>query len=84
MLGLWAAALFFVAGVSLYSSRVARNEEDQIFLTDSSSHARSEQDAIAVRMGRIQPLKRTALILAGAMTAVVLGYYILDMFRQFK
>lgn len=84
MLALWGAALFFVAGVSIYSSRVTKNEEDQLFLTDSSNHARSEQDAIAMRMGKIQPLKRTALILAVAMTVVVLGYYILDMVRQFK
>ncbi len=81
---LWGVALFFMVGVGIYSSRVAKNEEDQLFLTDSSSNARSEQDAIAMRIGKIQPLKRTALVLVGAMTLVVVGYYLLDMIRQFK
>lgn len=81
---LWGAAFFFMAAVSIYSSRLSRNEEDQLFLADSSSHAKSEQTAIAVRVEKVQPLRRTAFLLAGAMTLVVLGYYILDMVRQFK
>ena len=84
MWALWAAAFFFMAGVSIYSSRITRNEEDQIFLTDSSSHAKSEQSAIATRVGKIQPIKRTALVLAVGMTLIVLVYYIFDMIRQFK
>jgi len=84
MWALWAAAFFFMAAVSIYSSRLSRNEEDQIFLSDSSSHAKSEQTAIAARVGKIQPLRRTAFALAGAMTLFVLGYYVLDMVRQFK
>ncbi len=81
---LWGAAFFFMIVVSIYASRVTRNEDDQLFLTDSSSNARSEQDSIALRVGKIQPLKRTALVFAIAMTLVVLGYYIFDMIRQFK
>jgi hypothetical protein len=84
MWAFWGAAFFFMAAVSVYSSRLTRNEEDQLFLTDSSSHAKSEQQAIAVKVGKIQPLRRTAFLLAGAMTLVVLGYYVLDMIRQFK
>jgi len=84
MWALWGAAFFFMAAISIYASRLSRNEEDQIFLSDSSSHAKSEQTAIAARMGKIQPVRRTALALMGAMTLVVLGYYILDMIRQFK
>jgi hypothetical protein len=84
MWALWGAAFFFMAVVSIYSSRLTRNEEDQIFLTDSSSHAKSEQQAIALRMGKLQPLRRAAFLTAGAMTLFVLGYYVLDMFRQFR
>lgn len=84
MWALWGAALFFMAVVSLYSSRITRNEEDQIFLTDSSSHAKSEQNAIAARVGKIQPVRRTAFVFAGAMTIVVLGYYVLDMIHQLR
>lgn len=84
MWALWGAALFFMAAISIYASRLSRNEEDQIFLSDSSSHAKSEQTAIAMRMGKIQPVRRISFALMGAMTLVVLGYYILDMVRQFK
>jgi len=84
MWALWGAAFFFMTAVSLYSSRLARNEEDQIFLSDSSNHAKSEQNAIAVRIGKIQPLRRTAFAVAGAMTIVVLGYYVLDMVHQLR
>jgi hypothetical protein len=35
-------------------------------------------------MGRIQPLKRSVLALAGLMTLLILAYYILDVFRQFS
>lgn len=84
MWALWALAFFFMVAVSLYSSRITKNEEDQLFLTDSSSNARAEQDSIALRMGKIQPVKRAALALAIAMTVIVLGYYILDIVRQFK
>jgi len=84
MWALWGAAFFFMTAVSLYSSRLARNEEDQIFLSDSSSQAKSEQNAIAARIGKIQPLRRTAFAVAGAMTIVVLGYYVLDMVRQLR
>jgi hypothetical protein len=70
-------------GVSVYAARLGRNEEDQLFLADSSNHAKSEQDAIAIKVGKIQPVKRTTLVLVGVMTLVVLVYYIFDVIRQF-
>jgi len=84
MWGVWGAAFLFMAVVSIYSSRLAKNEEDQLFLADSSSHAKTEQDAIALKVEKIQPLKRATLIIVGLMTLVVVGYYIFDMIRQFK
>lgn len=63
---------------------MGRNEEDQLFLADSSNTAKTEQDEIAARIGKIKPLKRAVLTLAGAMTAIVLGYYIVDAIRQFR
>jgi divalent metal cation (Fe/Co/Zn/Cd) transporter len=81
---LWGVSLALTAGVSMYAARLGRNEESQIFLADSSSHEKSEQEEIVVRMGRIQPLKRSVLALAGLMTLLILAYYILDVFRQFS
>jgi type II secretory pathway component PulM len=44
---------------------------------------KSEQEEIAARISRIQPLKRWVLAVAGLMTLLILAYYILDVFRQF-
>jgi divalent metal cation (Fe/Co/Zn/Cd) transporter len=79
----WGVSLLLTAGVSLYAARLGRNEESQIFLADSSSHEKTEQEAIAARIGRIQPLKHAVLAIAGLMTLLIMAYYILDALRQF-
>jgi hypothetical protein len=79
----WGFSVLLMIGVSVYAARLGRNEEDQLFLADSSNHAKSEQDAIAIKVGKIQPVKRTTLVLVGVMTLVVLVYYIFDVIRQF-
>ena len=79
----WGVSLVLTAGVSLYAARLGRNEESQIFLADSSSHEKTEQEAIATQIGRIQPLKHAVMAAAGLMTLLILAYYILDAVRQF-
>lgn len=84
---MWAAwsvlTLLFVA-LSLYASHLVKNEEDQLYLYESSSHEKAEQDAMLARAERIEPVKRIAMILAGTMTLVVIGYYIMNMVNQFR
>jgi hypothetical protein len=70
--------------VNLYQSRLARDEEDQIFLGEGFTEERSAQAAIAAKVAKVQPFKRIALGLLGAMTLFVVGYYLFDIFRQFK
>ncbi|MGA2570271.1 MAG: hypothetical protein ABSF23_07095 [Terracidiphilus sp.] len=62
---------------------MGRNQEDQLFLADSSNHAKSEQNEIAEKLGKIRPVKLTSLGLAGAMTAFVVAYYLLDLVHRF-
>ncbi|MGD1106356.1 MAG: hypothetical protein ABR865_04880 [Terracidiphilus sp.] len=83
MWAVWGLSFVFMAGVSIFAARLGRNEEAQIFLADSSSHVKSEQDAILARVNRIRPVKTTALWIAGAMTAIMLVYYLFDIFHQF-
>jgi hypothetical protein len=80
---IWGVSLVLTAGVSLDAARLGRDEESQICLSDSSSNVKSEQEEIAARIGKIQPLKHAVLALAGLMTLLILAYYILDAFRQF-
>jgi cell division protein FtsX len=79
----WGVSLLLTIGVSLYAARLGRNEESQVFLADSSSHEQSEQEQIASRIGKIQPLKHAVLALAGLMTLLIVAYYVVDAFRQF-
>jgi hypothetical protein len=84
MWSIWGVLVLVLAAVNLYASRLARDEEDQIFLSDGFNQERSAQAAIAERVSKVEPLKKLALGLVGAMTLVVIGYYIFDIFRQFK
>ena len=57
LLSVWGVSLALMLGVSIYVARVGRNEEAQIFLAESSNHVKTEQDEIAARVGKLQPLK---------------------------
>ena len=83
MWSVWGAAVVLMAVVGIYASRVGRYEESQLFLADSSSHAKTEQDVIAARMSRIRPLRLSTLGLAGLMTLLIVAYYLRDVFHWF-
>jgi hypothetical protein len=68
----------------LYRSRLTRDEDDQIFLDDSFSHERTAQAAITEKVHKIEPIIRASIWLVGAATLMVIGYYIWDIFAQFK
>jgi hypothetical protein len=80
---LWGASFVFMIVMSIFSARLGRNEEAQIFLAESSNHVKSEQDEIKARVGKVRPIKKASLAIAGIMTVVVLGYYLLDIFHRF-
>lgn len=84
MWGAWFVFIFLFAAVSLYMGYLAKNEEDQLYLDDSSSHIRAEQEAMLARVQKFEPVKRIALAMAGLMTIVVIGYYVLNMVNQFR
>ncbi len=80
----WGILVLFLACLYVYRSRLERDEEDQIFLDDSFDHQRSEQAAIVARVNKVQPILRVSLILTGLATVFVVGYYVIDIIRQFK
>jgi uncharacterized membrane protein len=84
MWSVWIAAVVLMAVVGIYASRVGRYEESQLFLADSSNHAKSEQDVIAARLSRIRPLRLSTLGLAALMTLLLVAYYICDSFHQLR
>lgn len=84
MWGVWGLLLLLTAGVYLYQSRLTRDEEDQIFLSDSFEHEKAAQSQIAVKVSKIQPVLKICKLLVAAATVFVIGYYILDVYNQFK
>jgi hypothetical protein len=84
MWSVWGLLVVLLAVVNLYASRLARDEEDQIFLGDGFTHERSAQAEIMAKVAKVEPVKRLVLWALGAMTVFVLGYYVLDIVRQFR
>ena len=84
MFSVWGALFLLFIALKLYAARLARDEDDQVMLNESSSNMKTEQAEIVARVGKIEPLQRIALGLVGAMTIFIIGYYILDIIHQFS
>jgi len=84
MLIVWGFTVVIMVATLLYRSRLGRDEEDQLFLDDSFSQAKAEQAAIAARVQKVQPLVKGTEILAGLATIFVIGYFVVDIFNQFR
>jgi hypothetical protein len=80
----WSLIVLFTAALYIYRSNLTRDEEDQIFLDDSFEHEKTAQAAIIAKVNKVQPVLRIALWLVGVATLFVIGYYIVDIFNQFK
>ncbi|MGA8728520.1 MAG: hypothetical protein WB608_07195 [Terracidiphilus sp.] len=84
MWSVWAGLVVIMAGLFLYRSRLTKDEEDQIFLDDSFNHEKTAQAAIIAKVNKIQPILRAAMWVVAIATLFVIGYYIVDVFNQFK
>jgi len=84
MWGGWGLSVLLYLSLKVYESRLSRDEDDQLVLDDSFGSLREEQAAIVAQVNRVQPLVRGALVLLGLMTLFVVGYYVMDMVRQFQ
>ena len=80
----WIASLLLLIGVSIYAARVTKDEDDQLFLSEASTRIRSEQASIAAQAGKVQPIRKGALVVVAVTSLCVLGYYVFDIIRQFS
>lgn len=74
----WAGVITFLLILLVYRSNLTRYEEDQIFLDDSGSHQKKEQEDLLVRVNKVQPLIRVVTGLTCVLTAGILGVYVWD------
>ena len=84
MWSVWGVLVVVMIGIKMYIGRVSKYEENQLILDDAFSHLKTEQAAIAAKLGKIQPIGTATLWLAGAATLFVVGYYVLDVIKQFN
>ena len=78
----WFALFLLLIIVNIIAGRFARDEDDQLLLHDSMEHVRQEQAVIVARLNKVEPLKRILVWMLGAMTVVVAGYYLMDVYHQ--
>ena len=84
MWSVWGALVLLVLLLKIYNDRLTRDEDDQLVLDDAFEHVKTAQAAMIAKVNRFAPVRRVVMVLAGAMTLVVMGYYLLDVINQFK
>jgi hypothetical protein len=82
MWSVWSALVVLMASLHVYRSSLERDEDDQIFLDDSFSHERAQQEAIVARVNKIEPILNVLKWSVAAMTLVVVAYYVYDIMVQ--
>ena len=80
----WGAVALITAALYLYRSSLTRDEEDQIYLDAAFDHEKAAQEAILVKVSKIEPALRIALWTVAAATLIVIVYYVWDVITQFK
>jgi hypothetical protein len=74
----WSAFVVVMVALHVYRSNLEKDEEDQIFLDDSFEHERTMQAAIVARANKVEPLVRISHWVVGAMSFIVIAYYVRD------
>jgi hypothetical protein len=80
----WGALVVIAAAIYLYRGRLARDEDDELFLGEGFEHEKAAQAEIAAKVNKVEPVLRICMYLVGAATLFVIGYYIWDFLAQFK
>jgi hypothetical protein len=83
MWSVWGVLVMLLCALYVYRSSLTRDEADQIYLDDSFDHEKTAQAAIVQKVNKIQPLMRVSVGLVAVSSLVLVGYYIVDMVKQF-
>jgi hypothetical protein len=82
MWAVWSAVVVVMSILLIYRSRLARDEEGQIFLDESFDHEKNAQAAIVSRVNKVEPLVMMAKWAVAAMTGVLVVYYVRDILHH--
>jgi hypothetical protein len=74
----WAAITVVLIILLIYRSTLSMHEDDQLFLDESSSSLRAEQEQLQVRMKKITPFVRILGALSGLLIVVVGAMWVIQ------
>jgi hypothetical protein len=69
----WAVITVALIIVLIYRSTLSMHEDDQLFLDDSTSNLRAEQEQLMMRMKKVTPLVRILGAASGLLILVIAG-----------
>ena len=78
----WAGVAAIMLILLGYRGTLTRYEEDQIFLDDAGNHQQKEQDAILLKVQKIQPYIRLSIAATCVLSACIIGFYVWDAVRN--
>ncbi len=74
----WAAITVVLIILLIYRSTLSMHEDDQLFLDESSSNLRLEQEALQLRMKKITPAVRILGALSGLLIVAVGAMWVVE------
>jgi hypothetical protein len=84
MWAVWGVLVVLMLALKIYTGKLSRDEDDQLILDSAFDHVKAEQAAIIAKVNKIEPVRKLTMWLVVAMTVVVIAYYLMDIFSQFK
>jgi hypothetical protein len=84
MWAVWLVLLCSFVVLKLYISRLSRDEDDELVLSESLDRVRIEQAGITARLNKVEPIEHAVLWVLGVASLLIIAYYIHDMISQFN
>ena len=78
----WAGVALILLILLGYRGTLTMHEEDQLFLGSNGSNQELEQNALLLKVQKITPWVRVAIAATCLMSAVVVGYYVMEAVRN--
>ena len=73
LIAVWAVITVALIIVLIYRSTLSMHEDDQLFLDDSTSNLREEQEQLLARMKKVTPVVRILGAASGLLILVIAG-----------
>lgn len=80
----WGVLVVITGALLLYRAKLQGNETDVVSLDETFARENAENEAIAAKVNKINPAIRVLGWLVTIATVIVIVYWVIDFFAQFK